>query len=151
MTWVLAVCPSKHLSGIWICLYFCSHFDPIFWPKNLNFLTFSPGHCVPTTAIRLGHVALLRWLLLRPEGGRCLPHRGGPLSHHDQLWQPLALLLSWRWGRWGRGTRWEGTRKQTSRERCWETDRWWLRACVFTLKQRQHRHHVLLKSDSKQH
>lgn len=91
---------------------------------SLLFLPYSPGHCVPAAALRLGHVTLL-WRVLRcPKRGRCLPHRSGPLPHHDQLQQPVALLLcGWRGGRRGGGgrRRRRGRRKHQSREWCRET------------------------------
>lgn len=96
------------------------------------FLVSSSGHRVPAAALRVGNVTLLQWLLRRPEGGRCVPHRGGPLPHNDQLQQPAVLLHRRRRG--GRGRR-RGRRKQcwqTSRKRSGEADRWRMRkpACV---------------------
>lgn len=92
---------------------------------------YSSGHCFPASAFCFGHVPLL-WRVLRcPEGGGRFPHRSGPLPHHNQLQQPVALVLRWRrggrGGDWGRRTR---RRRGWSRERRRETDRWRMTMCV---------------------
>lgn len=138
--WLSSQCSPKHMSEILKVSSFFFFFKWMCTKPSVLLFTSSPGHCVPTAALCLGNVALLRRVLRRAEGGRCLPHRGGPLPHHDQLRQSLALLLPWRWGRRGRGRQWEGTRKQSNRERCWETCRWRMTVCVFLSFQHQHHH-----------
>lgn len=80
----------------------------------------SPGHRVPAAALRLGHVPLLRRLLRRPEGGGRVPHRSGPVPHHDQLQQPVAVLHGRRRG--GRGRRRGRGREHAGREQHREAD-----------------------------